>query len=366
MTKGNYTADNIAQVFDNYCKKHNYSAILTIKDDDLRLEISNLKDRVIIIIYHTLSIVVQGSPNSLKTEMEGLKKDFEKDPGSFLSVKLPEIKPCATRYDIMLLDLRKLIKNKIDSIRDVKINIFENPNLNVEYLAKIHRESYLVTSTQYSNGTLLLQGKTDALFEDCCDLIESLCNPSEKEVISRFISSDEESLKIFTAKYTPELIGLAETKTKEALGVAFEYLEPYDQKWFVASECLSMTEIPLPEYSPVVMPASKALEGFAKKLLIDINLVPKDYWKNRGASFSILNDRNNPSRKAVCEKETHADSFLDKLSLCLDMSRNFMMHSDDAKVTKVESPQEARVKLENISRDTKEIFEYFNDIYKLK
>jgi hypothetical protein len=237
--------------------------------------------------------------------------------------------------------------------------------MNIEYLAKIQRGSYSVTFTQYTNGTLLLQGKTDALFNDCCDLIESLCNPSEKEVISRFISSDEESLRVFIAKYTPELIGLAETKTKEALGEAYEYLEPYDQKWFIASECLSMAEIPLPEYSPVVMPASKALEGFAKKLLVDIELVPKDHWKNKNSNFSILYDHNHPSRKAICDKEKHTDSFLEKLSLCLDMSRNFMMHSDDAKVTKVESPQEAREKLDSIFRDTKEIFKYFNDNYRL-
>ena len=346
MVKGNYNADKIAQVFDDYCKKHNYQMTLTkTPDNDLRLEISNIRDRVIIIVYHTSSIVVGGSPSTLKAEMQALKKDFENDPGSFMSVKSPESKAYAIRHDIKLI-------------------VSDKPNLNVEYLAKIQRGGYSVTFTQYSNGTLLLQGKTDALFDECCDLIESLCNPTEKEVITRFISGDEESLKVFISKYTPELIGLAETKTKEALGEAYEYLEPYDRKWFVASECLSMAEIPLPEYSPFVMPASKALEGFAKKLCVDIELLPKDHWKNKNANFAILNDRNNPSRKSICDKEKHVDSFLEKLSLCLDMSRNFMMHSDDARVTKIESPQEARVKLDNISRDTKEIFKYFNDIYK--
>lgn len=367
MPKGNYNADKIAQIFGDYCKKQNYQMTLTkTQDNDLRLEISNLRDRAIVIIYHTSSIVIQGSPNTLKVEMEALKKDFEKDPSSFIPVKFPESKACAMRYDIMLPELRKSVKEKIDDIRDTNVNVSDNPNMNIEYLAKIKRGSYSLTFIQYSNGTLLLQGKTDALFHECCDLIESLCNPSQKEVISRFISSDEESLKVFIAKYTPELVGLAETKTKESLGVAYDYLEPYDQKWFVASECISMAEVPLPEYSPVVMPASKALEGFAKKLLVDIGLLPKDHWKNKNANFAVLNDHNHPSRKAICEKEKHTDSFLEKLSVCLDMSRNFMMHSDDAKVTKVESLQEAREKLNSISKDTKEIFEYFNDIYKFR
>lgn len=367
MLEENSNAEKIAQVFDNYCKGKNYQVKRTEKPDgDLRLDISDLKSRAIINIYHTSKIVVQGSPNALRVEMEGLKQRFEASPGSFVTIKEPASKACVARYDIMLPELRELVRANLETVRDVNISVSDNPNPNIDYNARIQRQHYSVTFTQYSNGTLLLQGKTDALFDDCCDIIESLCNPSEKEVISRFISSDEESLKVFVAKYTPELIELAETETRESLGIAYDYLEPYDQKWFVASECISMTEIPLPEYSPVVMPASKALEGFAKKLLIDIGLFPYDHFKDKKATFAILSDSAHPSRRGICEKDKHADSFLKKLAVCLDLSRNFMMHSDDAKVTKIESPQEAREKLDSIFRDTKEIFEYFNDIYKLR
>jgi hypothetical protein len=123
--------------------------------------------------------------------------------------------------------------------------------------------------------------------------------------------------------------------------------------------------MPLPEYSPIVMPASKAFEGFAKKLLVGIGLFPEAYFKDKKATFSNLNDPTNPQRKNICDRDKHADTYLKRLNICLDMNRNFMMHSDNAKVTKVESPQEAREKLDNIFRDTKEIFEYFNDQYKL-
>lgn len=367
MLRDNSNAEKIAQVFDNYCKGKNYQVKRTEKsDDDLRLDISDLHSRTIVNIYHTSKIVIQGSQNALRAEMEDLKQTFESNPGSFIATKEPGSKACSTRYDIMLPELRELVKANLKDVRDVKIiSISDKPTANIEYTAKVQRQSYSVSITQYSNSTLLLQGKTDALFNDCCNLIESLCNPSEKEVISRFISSDEDSLKVFVAKYTPELIELAETKTRESLGIAYDYLEPYDQKWFVASECISMTGIPLPEYSPVVMPASKALEGFAKKLLINIGLFPKDHFKDKKANFAILSDSTHPLRKGVCEKDQHADSFLKKLSVCLDMSRNFMMHSDDAKVTKIESSQEAREKLDGIFKDIKEIFEYFNDIYKL-
>jgi uncharacterized protein YeaO (DUF488 family) len=239
-------------------------------------------------------------------------------------------------------------------------------NPDVEYRAKITRNSFSITLTQYNNGTLLLQGKTDKLFDDSCDLIEKIANPSDKEVIARFISDDDETLKIFTERYTPELIDTAEENVKEKIEDVFNYLEPHDQKWFVASECLCLTKIPLPEFSPLVMPASKAFEGFAKKLLVDIELFEPDHFKTKNASFSHLNDTTNPKRKTVCQKEKYVDTYLKKISLDLDMFRNFMMHSDDSKVTKVETIEDALSEVKKIFEATKEIFEYFNDQFTIE
>lgn len=366
MSKDHSTSEKIAHVFDDYCKKKHYQLKVTeTPDSDFRLEISNFRDRTFVIIYHTSKIVIQGPHNALKAEMEGLKKDFEKDPSSLITVKVSDSKACATRYDIMLPSLRKLVKDGLTDTHDTNVNISDNPSTNIEYSAKVQRGHFSVTLTQYSTGTLLLQGKDDAIFDECCDLIDTLCNPSEKEVVCRFISSDEESLRIFAAKYTPELVSLAENKTKELLGDVYDFLEPYDQKWFVASECISMTDIPLPEYSPVVMPASKAFEGFSKKLLLSIGLFPADHFKNKAANFSNLHDATNPLRKAICAKDKYADTMLKKLALCIDTNRNFMLHSDDARVTKIESPKEAREKLDVIIGETRETFKYFNNLYQL-
>ena len=366
MLKDNSNAVKIAQVFVDYCKKRSYQLKVTkTPDNDLRLEVSNFRDRTIVVIYHTSKVVNQGPQNALRAEMEGLKNEFEEDPSSFISVKVSDSKACATRYDIMLPSLRNLVKDSLAGIHGANVNISDNPSKNIEYSAKVQRGHFSVTLTQYSNGTLLLQGKDDAIFDEACDLIDTLCNPSEKEVVSRFISSDEESLRIFAAKYTPELVSLAEKKTKELLGDVYGFLEPHDQKWFVASECISMTGIPLPEYSPVVMPASKAFEGFSKKLLLSIGLFPADHFKNKAANFSNLHDVNNPLRKAICAKDKYADTMLKKLASCIDTNRNFMLHSDDAKVTKIESPKEAREKLGVIIGETREIFKYFNNLYRL-
>jgi hypothetical protein len=196
-------------------------------------------------------------------------------------------------------------------------------------------------------------------------MIEKIANPSDKEVIARFISSDEENLKIFAAKYTPELIDMAENNVEKKIVHVFSYLEPYDKKWFVASECLCLTRIPLPEFSPLVMPASKAFEGFSKKILVDIELVEADHFKKTGANFSPLNNSGNPKRKAICERERHADTMLKKIDLCLKTNRHFMMHSDESKITKVDLQEEAENKVNGIFKETKEIFDYFNNLYTL-
>lgn len=42
-----------------------------------------------------------------------------------------------------------------------------------------------------------------------------------------------------------------------------------------------------------------------------------------------------------------------------------MMHSDESRITKVDSQEAAEDKVNDISKDTKEIFDYFNDVYGL-
>jgi len=364
MSKSTLNACKIAKIFTGHCDSKGYQVEQSEESNKLRIDISNLSERTIVNIYYTGKLLVQGKQNSLKKEIEALKKEFEANPQSFLGGDAREIKACATRYDIMLRELRTKIKDSLNML-EATIEITESPSSAIEYIAKISRNHYSLTLTQYNNGTLLFQGKTDKLFNDSCDFIEKIANPSDKEVITRFISDDEENLKIFTERYTPELVVTAEDNVKEKIGDVYDYLKPYDQKWFVASECLCLTKIPLPEFSALVMPASKAFEGFIKKLLVGIGLFEVDYFKKKDATFSDLYDKKNSKRKSICNKDKHADTMLGKIGICVKMYRHFMMHSDESKITKVDSEEEAEEKVNRIFADTEEIFNYFNDLYSL-
>ena len=362
MSKANSNAEAIAKVFSDYCTSKKYQAKQSEEANSLRIDISNLSERTIVKIYNNYRIQIQGKQNALKNEMEALKVNFEADPSSFIGHPTSEVKSCVTKYDIMLSDLRINIRESLNALGTIEIT--DNPSSAMAYRAKITKNDFSTTLTQYNNGTLLLQGKNDSLFDECCTLIEKTADPSNKEVIARFISNNEETLEQFAAKYTPKLLELAENNVKSKIGGVYDYLEFYDRKWFVASECLCLTKIPLPEFSPLVMPASKAFEGFAKKLLVGVGLFEKDHFK-KNTTFSALNDTADPKRKAICNQEPHAGTMLKNISVCLDKYRNFMMHSDNTKITKVDTQEEAEKKVNDIFEETKEIFDYFNDIYHL-
>ena len=365
MAQVNLDSEEIVKVFKRYCDSKNYQVeVKKDSNNDWRLNISNIREKTLVIIYHTGPVVMGGKNNDLKIEFENLKQEFMANPERFVAHEIKEIKSQAARYEIVSPEIRRKIREGLEILNGA-VEVNEKPATATEYRAKITRNRSSLTMTQYSTGTLLLQGKTDKLFDDGCSWIETIANPAEKEVVARFICGDEKNLEYFTAKYTPKLLEMAEENARKALGDVYGYLATHDQKWFVASECLCLSKIPLPEFSPLVMPASKAFEGFAKKLLVDIGLFNPGYFQTKDANFSALNDVKNPKRQAICDKEQHAHSMLKKISVCLDTNRNFMMHSDESKITKVNSAEEGGEKVNTIFKEAKEIFGYFNDLYGL-
>ena len=243
------------------------------------------------------------------------------------------------------------------------MNIEQNPNDSIIYRASIEREISKVVLTQYTNGTLFIQGKTELLFNEVCDNIEKIANPSETEVIIRYISNNESALKEFSEKDTPLLQENAKNEVNLKLGDVFNYLDDYNKKQFIAAQCLCNYKLDLPEYSAVVMPASKGFEGFIKKLLIDIQLVPSNYFARRGATFTPITDRNNKKRKNLCNRDNKMDAFLNKISVGLNHYRNFMMHSDPSAITVINDVKDAITKVNDIFKDIRYIFDYFNSLF---
>lgn len=359
----NQIAKNALQYFCDYCKEKKIQVEKTENSSkDVRLEISNSHERTQVIIYHTGKIVPGGKKNNLRNEFEELKTKFQS--GKVDASSEEKTKACTVKYDILLKELREKIKESLKQT-GITLEIANKPTSTIEYIAKISKGSKNLTLTQFNNGTLCIQGKEDDFLHEICDIVEQVANPAEKDVIARFISGDEETLKIFVAKCTPEILELAEKNIKKKLGQVYDFLEPYDQKWFVAAECLCLAKVPLPEFSPIVMPASKAFEGFVKKLLVGIGLYDPGYFKTENYNFGVLNDDKNPKRIAVCAKDKNVNTMLKKIDVCIKTNRHFMMHSDESKITKLDKHEEAEEKVKNILSDTKDFFDTFNKIFNL-
>ena len=345
---------------DRYCQEKKYTIKKTPKETFIRIDVSNLVETVPLSLYETGALVVGGSPKlKLKAEFDAIKKKLSDTPEILGGAEILKIKACSTKYTILLEATREEIKNNLSSI-DGAVNYFNSPTPSEEYRAKITNGGNTVSVTQYKNGTLFLQGKDESLFSSVCDLVEKIATPTDVEIISRFFANDEASLQKFTATYSPELLNLAETEVRKTIGDdAFNFFEPYDQKWLIAAQCLLIANIPLPEYSPLVMPASKAFEGFIKKLLVQIGFYPTTHFNTKAANFAYLKDKNHAERKKLEAIETHAGTYLDKIGVCLDTNRNFMMHSDGATITKIDTYEEAATKLSEIHDDIKEVYSYF-------
>ena len=156
MTQVNLNSEQIANVFIEYCRHKNY-LVQSEKDaeDDWRLNISNISERTLVIIYHTGSIVVQGRKNEMWMEFEALKKEFMANPQQFVTHEVKEIKSSATRYEIVLPEIRDRIRMGLESLNGA-VEIVQQPNPGTEYRAKMTRNQASLTITQYDNSTLLL------------------------------------------------------------------------------------------------------------------------------------------------------------------------------------------------------------------
>lgn len=351
MKKGNDNLIPIMNHFIDYCNEKKYQIDITDIQHAKRLDISNLSEKTIVLVYSSSKILVQGKNNELKKEIELFKDGILSTEAK--NDNQNQSKPRIMTYHIILSNLQDLIRGTIEELYD-NITCIEQADQKIKYRIRISQKDNAVMITQYNNGTLLVQGRECLLFNDCCDIIEKTANPDKKEIISRFIPDE------FTIPLEKELIEKAETEVKTKIGSVYNYLEPHDKNWFTSSEFLCSLNLPLPEYSPLVMPASKAFEGFCKKILVDLGLFNPGHFKKKKASFGELKDTSNGRRKQICEGHKYGETMLKTLDVGLDKYRNFMMHSDDEEITKVKTKDDAVKLVNSILADTKEVFDYFN------
>jgi len=361
---GKDNAVRVAHAFGARCDKLGFQVVSEEKADHTRLVVSNGRVRAPVLVYHTGAVVVQGADTELRRAIEALKKQFNDDPTAFLGARLVVSSPASCRYDILDKSLRAQIRTALGDLTATALFTKEDQPP-IDYRVRLKHNGTELTVTQFNNGTLLVQGKNDALLHDCCEAIERIARPTSQEVTARFISDNEDAKTALADMCTPQLVERAELAARTSADPAYSYVDSYDQQLLVASECLRLSGIPLPEYSAVVMPAAKGFEGFARKILTAIGLFAPNYFATKGATFRALYEVGCADRRAVCKREKYVDSMLKRFGVALEFNRHFMMHSDPSSVTKVPSIEDAVSRLSDIHKDMKEIFVYLRDTFGL-
>jgi len=355
----------IAEFIQKYCKEKGWNTKPTEQTNAIRIDVSNIKERTIINVYNTGTIQVQGAENNLKKEVLAFKSEFDADPEKFVKNLDKGAESCFARYHIIDSNTQQKIKELVVQIAEKNEDCVAEDKTHIIFSVRLIRSNTNIRITQFTNGTLSLQGKKDSLFDDCCEVIEKEGDPITEEVAARFVSQNEENLKSFVNRFTPQVIKEAKDNVLQSIGEAYNYLEEYDKKYIISSECLRLCKIELPEYSGVVMPASKALEGFAQKLLVDIGLYTTGYFNKRDSNFKKLAYKTDSDRKKICDQNNNNDAFLERLNNSIKLYRNFMMHSDGSSDTKVETYDGANEKIRNIYSAINEVYGHFDEVYNL-
>ncbi|EGD46756.1 hypothetical protein Cpap_1295 [Ruminiclostridium papyrosolvens DSM 2782] len=111
---------------------------------------------------------------------------------------------------------------------------------------------------------LLLQGKNNYLWDDICIWIEQKLDSPVSEMLVRITGDENINGKIATTA-----INEAENILKDRLKTAYDILFPHDRKFLNSAICLILYNNPLQEYSAIINPAFKGLEGYLRKMIAE-------------------------------------------------------------------------------------------------
>jgi hypothetical protein len=138
-------------------------------------------------------------------------------------------------------------------------------------------EGNRVTFSQYSSGTLMMQGLSSKLFDSVCEILDLYLTQSLAERASRFLPREAERNTVTVYLEQPN----AENESTQWLlqhidKKVLDFLHENDRRTLLAAagvrNAFQKTKETLPDYSVVVMPFAKPYEGFLTRLSIHLGL----------------------------------------------------------------------------------------------
>lgn len=353
--------EEIVLAFERLISKKSWNCKKIEKSGLVRLEVSDLKNKIIVNTYSNGTVQPQGSPCSLLDEMNELLKSAQVDPKEFFLKDIPSVSAHEARVSVFRIadeNLQERIKKSIETLPYTREDLKPTDRRSISYRYKLKIDPLLIVVTQFTNGTLLLQGKADSLWDEICTIVEKQAGLTTREVASRFISKSPEDAEQIVRLITDEIIKEAENEAQNAIGQeCYNFLEDWDKKYLVSSFCLVKSGIELPEYSCLVMPTAKSYEGYVIRLLISLNLTTKTEIKRPGWDFG--NIWRSSKYNTYCSKNRLRRGQLEKLENKIKTVRHLMMHSNGAILTQITSREEAGERIKELTDSMRESYIFF-------
>lgn len=165
---------------------------------------------------------------------------------------------------------------------DVVLNQRENNDPNKSHFFEIKNQitKECIRISRFKNGTVTIDGIVWILWEDVCQIIERNNDSiTVNNIIKRLLVQDEDEIE--EEDFTEE-----EQAVKELISLeVYNFLEAHFKDYLISAQCILSNRVKMKEYSTVLCPVAKVLEGYLKSLLVRLRLEKRINMKE-GWNFS--------------------------------------------------------------------------------
>lgn len=269
------------RIFDQKTIDYGHQVIVTDGNGNIRLPVN---------FFNTGKIVVQGRSCEMKTALTEWANLIQAGLSSEITIGAPAPQNRVAKYLV--------IPDNIEKIRQIVLKL---PGEVIDrevggpaevYRVEVRHEGHRVTITQYSSGTLMVQGLSSTHFDAVCEALDEHLSQSFVDRATRFIAGEAERSTAVAYLEKPEAENEATHWILEQINQnVLNFLYDNDRRTLLAAagvrNAFQNTSQALPDYSVVVMPFAKSFEGFLVRLAVHLELTTEDALRQKANEIEI-------------------------------------------------------------------------------
>lgn len=296
-------------------------------------------------------------------------------------------------------DIREVIEKRAER-NGYKITVNNSNALHIYYLESVIDENSgdKAVITQFTSGKLTIQGKSWNVWDEVCNVVDEKLNSSVTDLFVRFASgaisnnaleeiaatTSEPDKVMSVCEHNSDLVSMEENKAacvtniiteslktdgenaiKSRLGKVYDNLYYHDKILITSSQCMLLSKIDFGDFYCYVAPSLRVVDGYLKKMLIDLNLLTETEINsspnfNYGSVFHgieyIIRDKKDKLNNIKTTKDQKEKALIEIYKL-YKSTRNPLQHDGPPIVKMVPTYEDAESEIDNIISTFKSTFE---------